>query len=257
MLPIAKRSADDLAALMVLSAQTWVELPPQTREDFELELAQHHNLWLFRATTPLPESDHDFLPYLMLLEDALRSTHRHADRGQDHGMGTALVLGRDPQRRSPDPHRLSQGAPRRSAAAGSAADAGRDRRAHPDHCRHPGTAHYPPAGATLRSGRRASARATRRKPCRKAGPEELASLARTFNHMALQVQELLANRTTLLAGISHDLRTPLARMRLALEMLPQGSRPQKRSPACARDMEEMNRLIGEFLDSQPRPGKGS
>ena len=40
MLPMAKRSTDDLAALMVLSAQTWVELPPQTRPDFELELAQ-------------------------------------------------------------------------------------------------------------------------------------------------------------------------------------------------------------------------
>ena len=58
------------------------------------------------------------------------------------------------------------------------------------------------------------------------GPEELASLARTFNRMAFQVKELLANRTTLLAGISHDLRTPLARMRLALEMLPQDSSPQ-------------------------------
>ena len=40
-----------------------------------------------------------------------------------------------------------------------------------------------------------------------------------LDDMATQVRELLASRTTLLAGVSHDLRTPLTRMRLALEML--------------------------------------
>ena len=38
--PIAERSADDEAALLVLSAQTWVELPPEARPYFELELAE-------------------------------------------------------------------------------------------------------------------------------------------------------------------------------------------------------------------------
>ena len=42
--PIAERSADDEAALLVLSAQTWVELPPEARPYFELELAQNHDL---------------------------------------------------------------------------------------------------------------------------------------------------------------------------------------------------------------------
>jgi two-component system, OmpR family, osmolarity sensor histidine kinase EnvZ len=64
--------------------------------------------------------------------------------------------------------------------------------------------------------------------------------------MALQVQSLLANRTTLLAGISHDLRTPLARMRLALEMLPENANP-KLVARLRNDVEEMNRLIGEFI----------
>ena len=35
LLPLARRSADDLAGLMVLSAQTWAELPPLTRPAFE------------------------------------------------------------------------------------------------------------------------------------------------------------------------------------------------------------------------------
>jgi two-component system, OmpR family, osmolarity sensor histidine kinase EnvZ len=55
MLPMARRATDDLAALMVLSAQTWVELPPQTRPDFELELARQHNLWLIDSKTSLPD----------------------------------------------------------------------------------------------------------------------------------------------------------------------------------------------------------
>ena len=79
------------------------------------------------------------------------------------------------------------------------------------------------------------------------GVEELAELARTFNRMAQQVQALLANRTTLLAGISHDLRTPLARMRLAVEMLPEDADP-KIIARLKNDVEEMNRLIGEFLN---------
>ncbi|MBV5324875.1 MAG: hypothetical protein J0626_06185, partial [Rhodospirillaceae bacterium] len=44
--PVAERSADDLAGLIVLSAQTWVELPPETRAAFERELARRHGLRL-------------------------------------------------------------------------------------------------------------------------------------------------------------------------------------------------------------------
>jgi len=78
------------------------------------------------------------------------------------------------------------------------------------------------------------------------GIRELSGLASTFIQMALQVRELLANRTTLLAGISHDLRTPLARMRLALEMLPDDTDP-KLVARLQHDVEELNQLIGEFL----------
>ena len=46
MLPMARRSAGDLAGLMTLSAQTWSELPPRTRPAFEIELARSHALAL-------------------------------------------------------------------------------------------------------------------------------------------------------------------------------------------------------------------
>jgi two-component system osmolarity sensor histidine kinase EnvZ len=79
------------------------------------------------------------------------------------------------------------------------------------------------------------------------GPRELATLAHRFNEMARQVRELLANRTTLLAGVSHDLRTPLARMRLALALLEEKPTP-KLIARLEKDIEEMDRLIGQVLN---------
>jgi two-component system osmolarity sensor histidine kinase EnvZ len=79
------------------------------------------------------------------------------------------------------------------------------------------------------------------------GPRELAALARRFNAMARQVRELMTARTTLLAGVSHDLRTPLARMRLALEMLRTDPLPAL-IVRLEKDIDEMNGLIGTLLD---------
>ena len=65
--------------------------------------------------------------------------------------------------------------------------------------------------------------------------------------MALQIQDLLANRTTLLAGISHDLRTPLTRLELVIEMLEENCKPALLKQAKS-DIGQMNRLIGLFLE---------
>jgi two-component system osmolarity sensor histidine kinase EnvZ len=70
MLPLAHRSADDLAGLLVLSARTWVELPAATRPDFEAELKFSHGLDLSEASTPLgDEAGHH--PYLNFLRGSL------------------------------------------------------------------------------------------------------------------------------------------------------------------------------------------
>jgi two-component system osmolarity sensor histidine kinase EnvZ len=79
------------------------------------------------------------------------------------------------------------------------------------------------------------------------GPREIAVLARAINRMSGQVRELLENRTVLLSGISHDLRTPLTRLRLALAMLEDGSDPELIA-AMERDLEAMDELIGQFLE---------
>jgi two-component system osmolarity sensor histidine kinase EnvZ len=78
------------------------------------------------------------------------------------------------------------------------------------------------------------------------GPREIAALSRRFNEMAKQVEDLLAARTVLLAGVSHDLRTPLARLRLGVEMLVRKPSPELVAQVEG-DIEAMDRLIGDVL----------
>lgn len=78
------------------------------------------------------------------------------------------------------------------------------------------------------------------------GPDEIASLARTFNRMSSDLQQLSENRTVMIAGISHDLRTPLTRLGLAVEMLDQDSNPELIA-RIRHNLETMNNLIRQFL----------
>lgn len=75
--------------------------------------------------------------------------------------------------------------------------------------------------------------------------EELHRVNQTFNDMTDALARLDAERTLLLAGVSHDLRTPLARLRLAVEMLPDecGFRS-----GMVQDIEDMDGIIRQFLD---------
>ena len=78
------------------------------------------------------------------------------------------------------------------------------------------------------------------------GPEEIASLARTINRMSSDLQQLSENRTVMIAGISHDLRTPLTRLGLAVEMLDQDSNPELIA-RIRHNLDAMNNLIRQFL----------
>jgi two-component system osmolarity sensor histidine kinase EnvZ len=93
-------------------------------------------------------------------------------------------------------------------------------------------------------------------PLPETGPAELKSLAAQFNEMSRQVRELLANRTVLLAGISHDLRTPLTRLRLAIAMLPEDA-PGDLIARMERDIEEMDALIAQSVDFARNLGVGN
>jgi two-component system osmolarity sensor histidine kinase EnvZ len=83
-------------------------------------------------------------------------------------------------------------------------------------------------------------------PIPEEGPDEIASLARTFNRMSSDLQQLSENRTVMIAGISHDLRTPLTRLGLAVEMLDQDSNPELIA-LIRHNLDSMNSLIRQFL----------
>ncbi len=82
-------------------------------------------------------------------------------------------------------------------------------------------------------------------PLPEAGPEEISRLTRAFNTMSAALARAEADRSLLLAGVSHDLRTPLARLRLAVEMLPERGALKS---GMVQDIDDMDAIVGQFLD---------
>ncbi|HCE91281.1 MAG TPA: two-component sensor histidine kinase [Acidovorax sp.] len=78
------------------------------------------------------------------------------------------------------------------------------------------------------------------------GPEEIATVARSFNQMAQSLAAADHERALMLAGVSHDLRTPLTKLRLGVEIAgPQVDAPLAAS--MARSIDEMDGIVGQFL----------
>lgn len=246
--PVGRQSADDLASLIVLSADTWAELPPEARAPFETKLAANYHLLLTTAAVPLPDA-RKYLPYFFFLESALsqRTGQDIRLKGSQSSSGETWYWVDITDARQ---NNIRIGLPSSHIGAqpplallllltvGSLATLMTavalvrhltnplERLSHAAHLI--GSGEWP-------------------KPIPESGPVELAAVTRSFNDMVIQVQELLANRTTLLAGISHDLRTPLARIQLALEMLSPKADPDL-IKGIRSDVDQMNCLIGQFLE---------
>ncbi|WP_291010103.1 ATP-binding protein [Hydrogenophaga sp.] len=246
MLPLARRSADDLAGLMVLSAQTWAELPPQTRPAFEHELQANHTL-LIQPTLEGKSVAEWHAPFFYLLESALAkrvgSTQhliRRPDAQGEDWYWAALPAGTDTLAVGLSSQRINS----RPVMALLIALFGGLVLAAWLAVLLARRVVAPLAKLEEATARLGQGEAPDLLP--EAGPTEIVALSRRFNTMVVQVRELLAARTTLLAGISHDLRTPLARMRLALELL-----RIKPEPALIErlenDIEQMDELIGNVL----------
>jgi len=78
------------------------------------------------------------------------------------------------------------------------------------------------------------------------GSDEIAALARSFNQAATRIADLLAAHKALLANASHELRSPLARLRLAIELWHETPTPG-RFDEILRDLSELDTLIDEIL----------
>jgi two-component system, OmpR family, osmolarity sensor histidine kinase EnvZ len=243
LIPMAQRSADDLAALIVLSAQTWAELPPETRPAFEQELAEHHHLRISEIDNPADVPADRFLNSRNIETALSRRTGQqiNLEAGENGWVWADLQMGGHYIHIGFEKNRYNIHSP--LAAVGLVSLGA--------------LLIWLTAMLTVRRITRMLAQlgaaagqvgqGQMPQPLAEKGATELVTLARAFNQMANEVQALLANRTTLLAGISHDLRTPIARMRLAIAMLPADANPAL-VEQIERDLEQMNELIGGFLD---------
>lgn len=244
--PMARANADDEAALLVLSAQTWVELPPESRPYFELELVENHGLVISATQRELPEyagSLQGSWDYLPLLAERLSRRLGQPTRLRvgdeliwaDVPMGGfSMQIGFPEDRTNIRPLYVVIIILVAGVGVVMAASLLIVQRLTRPLVRAARTASRFRGGGEF-------------KPLPETGPSEIVTLARSFNTMAREISELLANRTTLLAGISHDLRTPLARMRVAVELLP-ASVPDELKRRFERNLESMDDLIRTTLE---------
>lgn len=79
------------------------------------------------------------------------------------------------------------------------------------------------------------------------GPTETATVSRSFNRMAQSLAQAERERALMLAGISHDLRTPLAKLRLGVEILRPLGEPEVLA-SMTRSVEQLDAVVGQFVD---------
>jgi signal transduction histidine kinase len=76
--------------------------------------------------------------------------------------------------------------------------------------------------------------------------DEIGQVGRAFNQMTGRVEQMLNDHDRLMADVSHELRSPLARMKVALEMMPEGNKREQ----IAADIKEMEALTAALLERE-------
>lgn len=240
--PLVRSSANDMASLIVLSTQTLAQAPPAQYPQLCKQLGARYNLKLAVAKSP-PRGRRANLPFVQLLERGLSQrlgqslqVLKHDDwYSVDVRVGARPIRFSFPHSRIGTDPLLAFGLMFGITLVLSFAAAVTVALTLTRHMRELGR-----AAARVGQGHALQLDA-------RAGVEELDELVQSFNHMAYRIQALLQNHTTLLAGISHDLRSPLTRAKIALELaeaIP--------DPAALKDLgrylAQMESLIAEFLD---------
>ena len=255
LVPVGKQSADDLAALMLFSARVWHETPVDKRAELEHYIFENYQLSFYTGQKLAPVKFKS-LPYYYFLESSLELRT---------GRITGLSVSHDES--GADWYWVNLAIDNENILVGFPATH--------INVQPPlvlvlllvvgGLATLVTAAALVRHLTTPLERLTKNalrigsgenpELIAEVGPDEMVTLAKSFNKMAVQVKELLTNRTTLLAGISHDLRTPLARIQLSLEMLPKDADPALIN-GIQGDVDQMNCLIGQFLEFSQALEKG-
>lgn len=243
--PMANRAADDLGGLMHIISKSWVSLPADKKQDFQEHLRKQHYLFITDKDIEITDLDINY-PFIPRLE---KSLFHHT--GQDIKIKRSIddkdcfwayipqakqivKIGFQHRRMGPHP----------SIAFAGIISAGCflilittfilvRRITKPIKT-------LSDAVNSLGSGKLST-----RLP--ESGSEELVLLAQNFNQMANEISLLLKNRSILFGGISHDLRTPITRMRLAIELI-ESKENQSLLSGMKKDLDEMEILIQQALE---------
>lgn len=243
--PLMQRAANNQAAIIELAADTYFELPADRRAEFELQMLVDHDLLVSTIKQDMPRAAMD-AGYFSVLRDALVNRYEAEISFYDDGENYWVNL--------PNPTSgplelqigfsaelpyLTQQIVGFAVVIVAAIIVM--------------LASYVAVRRIARPLQRAS-NATeqfRGRPAFEAipveGPREIRTLTANLNQMYEEITALLENRTALLAGISHDIRTPLTRMRLALEInrdeLGDGVADQ-----LSNDLSQMDELVENALE---------
>jgi len=245
MRPIAKQAAGDLAALMVLSSQTWVELSADARPRFEEELKGYHNLLITTKPKELIPFDHN-RPFSNFLKKSLEKRLEQPINLYHETTSEKMVWAKIPisnyviQIGFPYNH-IGANPPKvifillvAAAILIFLTSSFLVRRLIKP------LENLSQASLQMGHGKQVA-------PIEETGAQEFIQLTHSFNQMNQRVQQLLDNRNTLLAGISHDLRTPISRIHLALELI-NDTNDKDLIDGIRYDLDEINQLISQTLE---------
>jgi len=211
--------AGELASLIVLTAQTYVDLPEDSKKAFARRLKYQDHLILGRGNEHLDKSGAIPLYYRVVarqVSEQIGSPVRvvkQADRSERYWLemtleGQHIRLGvinkRRPEGLIPKVAIMIMGAIALIAILASLYLMKKITRP---------LEKMAVAAKTIGRGQKPE-------PLEESGLQEFSDTAKAFNQMSRDVHDLLENRTVLLSGISHDIRTPLTRLALVTEMLP-------------------------------------
>lgn len=243
--PVASRAADDFGGLMHILSKSWSLMHETERPAFQEHLLQQHSL-LVTDEQPLSIPLEKYYPYLFRLENALH--HHSGHKIQIHQSITdaeyfwlsipheqqTVHIGFEHSRLGPHPVKAVIGILIAALCLIIITTVLLVRRI----TKPITTLSY--AVNLLGSGDLST-----RLP--ETGAEELVQLAHQFNKMAEEITQLLNNRNLLFGGISHDLRTPFTRMKIALELI-EGKENTSYIQGIKKDLDEMTNLIQHTLE---------
>jgi len=244
--PMADRAANDMGGLMHIISKSWIALPDDNKAEFQVHLREQHHLIITDKPVPVIEL-RDTYPFIPRLEKAIKHHFQQEIRIKQSTEEGSLCfwvtipnadktvnIGFLHDRFGPHPPKAMLGILAAGLLLILMTTLFLARRLT-----------KPIKTLSTAVSQIGAGELSTRIP--EKGPEELATLARNFNCMAQEITQLMSNRSILFGGISHDLRTPLTRMQIALELLENSDNATLIS-GMRNDLNEMERLIQNALE---------